>query len=78
MTIDATPAVTEDVRELARDVGDDRMVPDLDQPSPSRTTLVGRFGARSRVHAGETIEVAIDTRTLHFFDPETGRGIYQE
>ena len=39
-------------------------------------TLVGRFGARSRVRAGEPLEVAVDTRSLHFFDPETGLGIY--
>ena len=25
---------------------------------------------------GETIEVAVDTRALHFFDVETGLGIY--
>jgi multiple sugar transport system ATP-binding protein len=39
-------------------------------------TIVGRFGARSRVRVGETAEVAVDTRALHFFDPETGLGIY--
>ena len=41
-------------------------------------TLVGRFGARSRARAGEKAEVAVDTRALHFFDPETGLGIYEE
>jgi hypothetical protein len=25
---------------------------------------------------GETVEVAIDTRNMHFFDPATGLGIY--
>ena len=38
--------------------------------------IVGRFGARSRVKVGEQIDVAVDTRQLHFFDPETGLGIY--
>jgi hypothetical protein len=28
------------------------------------------------VREGEVAEVAIDTRTLHFFDPGTGLGIY--
>jgi hypothetical protein len=28
------------------------------------------------VREGETIEVAVDERALHFFDPETGAGIY--
>jgi multiple sugar transport system ATP-binding protein len=38
--------------------------------------MVGRFGARSRVRSGEAIEVAVDTRALHFFEPESGLGIY--
>jgi multiple sugar transport system ATP-binding protein len=38
--------------------------------------MIGRFGARSRVQEGDAIEVAVDTRALHFFDPDTGAGIY--
>jgi multiple sugar transport system ATP-binding protein len=38
--------------------------------------MVGRFDAHSKVEEGETAEVAVDTRSLHFFDPETGLGIY--
>jgi multiple sugar transport system ATP-binding protein len=70
-TIAARPAVTEDVRELAADVGE--VLPEDVEPE---TTMVARFGARSRVREGETTEVAVDTRTLHFFDPETSLGIY--
>jgi multiple sugar transport system ATP-binding protein len=40
--------------------------------------MIGRFGARSRVQEGEVAEVAVDTRSLHFFDPETGLGIYDQ
>ena len=36
------------------------------------TPLVARFSPRSRVSRGETIEVAIDTRNLYFFDSRTG------
>ncbi len=75
-TVDAAPAVTEDVRELAQDAGDDRAVQDLAGGAAKETTVVGRFGARSRVQTGETIEVAVDTRALHFFDPANGLGIY--
>jgi multiple sugar transport system ATP-binding protein len=75
----ATPAVTEDVRELAHDTGDDRTVRQLGEGGSSpETTMVGRFGARSRVRTGDQVEVAVDTRALHFFDPETGLGIYDE
>ena len=38
--------------------------------------MVGRFDPRSHVKVGDTAEVAVDTRGLHFFDPETGLGIY--
>jgi multiple sugar transport system ATP-binding protein len=70
---DATPALTEDVRELQRDVGAE------DLPIEGEgAMIVGRFGPRSRVREGETVEVAIDTRMLHFFDPDTGLGIYDE
>jgi multiple sugar transport system ATP-binding protein len=71
--IDAKPAVTEDVRELAADAGDDRL---REREEQAHAALVGRFGARSRVRAGQTVEGAVDSRALHFFDPETGMGIY--
>jgi multiple sugar transport system ATP-binding protein len=75
----ARQAITEHVRELAEDVGDDRVVRELEgEQAPPRTTLVGRFGARSRVKEGDTIEVAVDPRSLHFFDPSTGLGIYEK
>jgi multiple sugar transport system ATP-binding protein len=73
-SIKARQAMTEDVRELAEDVGDERAIErSADDDS---TTLVGRFGARSRVRPDQPIEVAVDTRSLHFFDPQTGLGIY--
>jgi multiple sugar transport system ATP-binding protein len=73
-TVDAPPALTEDVRELAKDAGDERAV---QEDGAQETTMVGRFGARSGVREGESAEVAVDTRALHFFDPDTGLGIYE-
>ncbi|HVS85156.1 MAG TPA: sn-glycerol-3-phosphate ABC transporter ATP-binding protein UgpC [Gaiellaceae bacterium] len=74
-TIAARAAITEDVRELKEDLGDDRAVEPL-ADGENTATLVGRFGARSRVRSGEAVDVAVDTRSLHFFDPESGLGIY--
>jgi multiple sugar transport system ATP-binding protein len=76
-TIDAPPALTEDVKELAQDLGDERLVAEAAQGS-GHTTMVGRFDARSGVKEGDMAEVAVDTRGLHFFDPETGLGIYDD
>jgi multiple sugar transport system ATP-binding protein len=73
-SIEAKPAMTDDVRELAQDVGDDRAVDQM--AAADSTSFVGRFGARSRVRSGEALEVAVDNRSLHFFDPNTGLGIY--
>ncbi len=72
--INAKHAVTEDVRELAQDVGDERKATELAEADTA--TLVGRFGPRSKATPGEAMEIAVDTRSLHFFDPETGLGIY--
>jgi multiple sugar transport system ATP-binding protein len=75
-TVDAPPALTEDVRELAQDVGDERAV--QQEAGARETTMVGRFGARSQVKQGDVAKVCVDTRALHFFDPETGLGIYDD
>jgi multiple sugar transport system ATP-binding protein len=73
-TMDAKQAMTDEVKELAADSGNDRVAEQgIEQPHAS---LVGRFGARSRVRLGDELEIAVDTRALHFFDPQTGMGIY--
>jgi len=69
--VSVRPAVTEEVRELAADSG----VQALDA-AESEATIVARVSPRSRVDADDRVELAIDTRTLHFFDPRTGLGIY--
>jgi multiple sugar transport system ATP-binding protein len=73
--IDAPPAITDEVRELERDAGTEELgLPT--QEEGGRTIMVGRFGARSKATKGEPVRIAVDTRALHFFDPETGLGIY--
>ena len=77
-TIAAPPALTEDVRELARDVGQESGVRAAAADGANETVMVGRFGPRSRIKDGETIDVAVETGALHFFDLETGLGIYSD
>jgi len=72
--VDATPAVTEETRELAADAGDAVALERLEQET---TTFVGRFSARSDVKQGQHIRVAVDTRSLHIFDPDTALAIYR-
>ncbi len=73
--VEVPPALTEDVRELARDVGQESTVPEVGEGA-TKTTMVGRFGPRSRIRAGDVIDVAVDTGSLHVFDLDTSLGIY--
>jgi multiple sugar transport system ATP-binding protein len=77
VAIEGRAAETDETRELASDVG----APEGEQEigiEEGKTILVARFNARSRVKQGDTTEVAVDTEALHFFDPQTGAGIYEE
>jgi multiple sugar transport system ATP-binding protein len=74
-TVEGTQlALTEDVKELARDA-DVAVVPDATEGS---AVLVGRFNVRSGIEERKPVEVAVDIRSLHFFDPNTSKGIYDE
>jgi multiple sugar transport system ATP-binding protein len=54
------PVVTGDNGTLGRDAG---------------TDLVGRFSPRSRIRAGDPVQVRVDVNRLHVFDLDTGRAI---
>ena len=73
-SVDAPPAFTADVKELAEDVGEAERAEA--HAGEGTAVIVGRFGARSRVRPGEHVDVAVDTRQLHFFDVDTGLGVY--
>ncbi len=77
-TVAAPPALTEDVRELARDVGQESAVRAAAAEGETETVMVGRFGPRSRIKNGDTVDVAVETGALHFFDLETSLGIYSD
>jgi multiple sugar transport system ATP-binding protein len=77
-TVEGTrEALTEDVKELAQDAGAPGEAAALESKG-SGALLVGRFSARARVEEGKPVEVAVDTRSLHFFDEKTSEGIYSD
>jgi multiple sugar transport system ATP-binding protein len=39
--------------------------------------FIGRLDPSTRAREGEQVELAVKTNRLHFFDPETGLGIYE-
>jgi multiple sugar transport system ATP-binding protein len=74
--VDAPPVLTEDTRELAEDIGTGHHHEAHTKRGTQTSKLVGRFNPRTRVQKGEDVEIAVDTRALHFFDVESGLGIY--
>jgi multiple sugar transport system ATP-binding protein len=75
-TIDAPPAMTEDARELASDVGREALLRAEESAAAGRSTMVARLNPRTPATKGDAIELVVDTHRLHFFDPSDGSGIY--
>ena len=60
------PVVTPDIEELLADTG-------ADVSSLGETTrFTARISSDADVAAGQRIKLAVDTRKIHFFDPDTG------
>jgi multiple sugar transport system ATP-binding protein len=68
--------LTEEVREVAVDVDAAALEQLESEALEQRTIVIGRFETSERLRTGEEIEVAVDSRKLHFFDLETGLAIY--
>jgi multiple sugar transport system ATP-binding protein len=75
-TIAAPAAMTDDVKELAVDVGTEALEHVQKQAEGGHSTMLARLNPRTKVRTGDPIELVVDTHRLHFFDPETGSGIY--
>jgi multiple sugar transport system ATP-binding protein len=76
--VNAPMVVTQDVKELAKDVGDVALETLEQEDSAKSPTFVARLNPRTGARVGEPIKLAVDTRHLHFFDVESGLGIYGE
>jgi multiple sugar transport system ATP-binding protein len=69
-SLDTPTVVTEDTKELAKDVGEDAAI------ERGETVMVARFGPRTHAREGDRIEAVVDVDRLHVFDPETGLSIF--
>jgi multiple sugar transport system ATP-binding protein len=70
--IDASPAVTEHIMELASDIDEAVAAP----AEATTANIVARLNPRTQAQPGDRIDLVVDTHRLHFFDTDTGAGIY--
>jgi multiple sugar transport system ATP-binding protein len=75
-TVSAPIVLTEDTKELAADVGTEALESLEERAQEEKSIFVARLNPATKAREGERIELAVDTKRLHAFDPETGRGIY--
>ncbi|WP_329243845.1 sn-glycerol-3-phosphate ABC transporter ATP-binding protein UgpC [Actinoallomurus sp. NBC_01490] len=73
-SIDAPPVQHKDAADLAQDATDGDEGASLPL-ADNKALWTARVNARARVQAGQKIELAVDNRSLHFFDPKTGLAI---
>jgi multiple sugar transport system ATP-binding protein len=74
--VNAAQAMTEQVKELAEDVGQEALDRVEQEAAGGAATMLARLNPRTGARAGEQIELVADTQRLHFFDPEDGSTIF--
>ena len=74
--IQAPAVVTEDVKELAHDVGQEALQAVEQGARSGESTFLARLNPRTAAKEGQPIELVVDVGRLHFFDPGSGLGIY--
>ncbi len=82
--VDAPPVLTEDTKELVGEQSGPMAhasvaVQELEKAAAIGTsTFVARLDPRTKAAERQSLELAIDTARIHFFDPKTGLGIYDD
>ncbi|HEY0388423.1 MAG TPA: sn-glycerol-3-phosphate ABC transporter ATP-binding protein UgpC [Gaiellales bacterium] len=71
--VDAPPVITDDTRDLAADA--DLLVEIEDEAASQSSAFVARLNPRTSAALGQPIKLQVDTRRMHFFDPESGDAI---
>jgi multiple sugar transport system ATP-binding protein len=71
--VDAPPVTTEELKEV---VGDEALAAAEEQTHHHGSPFVARVPRGSEAREGREARLAVDTARLHFFDLQTGEGIY--
>jgi multiple sugar transport system ATP-binding protein len=74
--VNAPAVITEDAKELAHDVGQEALQAVEQGALAGESTFLARLNPRTTAREREPIELVVDVSRLHFFDPDSGLGIY--
>ncbi|HZD17466.1 MAG TPA: sn-glycerol-3-phosphate ABC transporter ATP-binding protein UgpC [Actinomycetota bacterium] len=74
--VKAPIVMTEDVKELAGDVGQEALEAAEQSARQGESMFLARLSPRTGAREGQPVELVVDAQRLHFFDPESGEGIY--
>jgi len=75
-TVDAPPVVTDDTKELVRDLGTTAQLEA--RAAEGTSSFVARLDPRTPARRGESLEMAVDLERMHFFDLDDGRSIFDD
>ena len=75
-TVDAPPVVTDDTKELVRDLGTTAQLEA--RAAEGTSSFVARLDPRTPARRGEPLELAVDVERMHFFDLDGGRSIFDD
>ncbi|MGH2749496.1 MAG: ABC transporter ATP-binding protein [Actinomycetota bacterium] len=76
--VDAPVAVTDDMKELAADIGEAEIAQLERKAQEGNNEFTAVLDPRSHLRKNEDVELAVDTARLHFFDTENSAGIYDQ
>jgi multiple sugar transport system ATP-binding protein len=71
--VDAPPVKTEELREI---IGEEALEAAEEQTHHHGSPFIARVERGTQAREGDKAALAVDTRRLHFFDLQTGAGIY--
>jgi multiple sugar transport system ATP-binding protein len=74
--VNAPPVITDEVLELAADLGKDEAARVEQKARQGRNEFIARVDPKTQVSTGDTVTLSVDTAQMHFFDPSTGEVIH--
>jgi multiple sugar transport system ATP-binding protein len=74
--VDAPPVITDEVLELAADLGKEEAARVQRRARQRRNQFIARVDPKTEIRTGDMITLSVDTAQMHFFDQATGKAVH--